>query len=269
MARLQRVNPGPSEHVHLSRLSVMDDFPEVFSWPKVHIWTFKSRYANRCLLSNTIIEADLTWVGKILFPSSFISHVEITFLRRRQPHRLWWEWHVSRWKCRVPSVWGSTCIPNEHRHLVLRPQNANETGPYFPVLVCRPLPRDVWHAVNLPFFVLILCACLWHLSCSQILGNGFSVGQFLFWAQMEQNEWYSFRWFLSDPSIVLAYSSSSQPLSHWPDSTRWVTQIAYMSLSYAVFLVIKANLDYIVRPVSKKKENNLVLLFILIKILRA
>lgn len=188
----------------------MDDFTGVFSWHKVHIWTFKSRYANRCLLSNRIIKPDLTWVRKILFPSSFISHVEITFLHRRQPHRLWWEWHVSRWKCRVPSVWGTTRIPNEHCHLVLRPQHANETGPYFSVLVCRPLSRAVWHAVNLPFFILIPCACVWHLgkSCSQE-----SRGMVIRWpispSGTDGTKWVAqFRWFLSDPLTVPSSSSS-------------------------------------------------------------
>lgn len=151
----------------------MDSFTEVFSWHKVYIWTFQSRYANRCLLSNSITKPDFTWVRKILFPSFFIFHLEIAFRCRRQPRGLWLEGSVWRWKWRSCQCEVSACISDEHccpgwdHRMLMKP--AIIFLSWFPGL----FPHKSWHAVNLLFSVLILCACVWHLgkSCSQEMGE--------------------------------------------------------------------------------------------------
>lgn len=77
--------------VLLRQTFCQSSYTEAFSWHKVHIWTFKSKYVNRCLLSKSIIKLDFTWVRKILFPSLCICHLEIIFHFRRQPYGLWLE----------------------------------------------------------------------------------------------------------------------------------------------------------------------------------
>lgn len=171
--RLLPVKPGTWEQVHQSRLCVTDSFTEVLFWHKVYIWTFKSRYANRCLFSNSITKPDLTWVRKILFPSFFIFHLEIAFHCRRQPRGLWLERNVRRWKWRVLSVRGErmhfrwALLPAWDHGMLMKP--AIVFLSWFPGL----FPHKSWHTVNLLFSFLILCACVWHLgkSCSQELGE--------------------------------------------------------------------------------------------------
>lgn len=150
------------EQVHQSRLSVTDSFTEVFSWHKVYIWTFKSRCANRCLLSNSITKPDLTWVRKILFPSFFIFHLEIAFHCRRQPRVLWLERNVGRWKWRVLSVRGErmhfrwALLPGWGLRMLMKPAIIFQQ-----VLVSRPLsPQILTHCEFAVFHSDSVCMCL-------------------------------------------------------------------------------------------------------------
>lgn len=167
------MNPGTSEQAHHSRLSAMDDFIEVFSWHETHIWAFKSRYANRCVLSNSIIKPDFTWVRKILFPSFFIFTWRLHFTIDDSPT-----------DCDENRTWGGgsvVSLQGEGAHAL--PVSAATQfwdhrmlmkGPLFSCLgLHASFPTDVWHAVNLLFFILTLCVCVWHLgkSCSQEFGG--------------------------------------------------------------------------------------------------
>lgn len=179
------------EQVHQSRLSVTDSFTEVFSWHKVYIWTFKSRYANRCLLSNSITKPDLTWVRKILFPSFFIFHLEIAFHCRRQPRGLWLERNVGRWKWRILSVRGErmhfrwALLPGWGLRMLMKPAIIFQQ-----VLVSRPLsPQILTHCEFAVFHSDSVCMCLasGQILFSRIGGIVYLLADFSFewrWDQM-------------------------------------------------------------------------------------
>lgn len=177
---------------------------EAFSWHKMHIWTFKSKYVNRCLLSKSIIKPDFTLVKKILFPSLYICHLEITFHFRRQPYGLWLE-RVSM-KAEYP-----VCVRWAHAFQirVMPPSSENmECWWNRPLFLClgfqASLPQlsdtlwihssPLWFCMNVAFG---------HKSFSQEFSRIlYLFGWFLLWAQMEQSKWYTFGRFLPNPYVL-------------------------------------------------------------------
>lgn len=175
----------------------------MFSWHKVYIWTFKSRYANRCLLSNSITKPDFTWVRKILFPSFFIFFTwRLHFTVDDSP------WTVIRKECEMVEV-AVLSVRGECMHFRwallprLRPQNANETGHYFSVLVSRPLsPQILTHCEFAVFCSDSVCMCLvsGQILFSRIGGIVYLLVDFSFecrWDEMND----SFRRFLSSSCV--------------------------------------------------------------------
>ena len=109
MIGLQPIKLWNSKLFSWRRFVVRAFILEAFSWHKVHIWTFKSKYANRCLLSKNIIKPDFTWVRKILFPSFNVFRLKVTFHFRQWPCGLWLEGGIgTSHQCEV-----STCISNQ------------------------------------------------------------------------------------------------------------------------------------------------------------
>lgn len=127
----------------------------------MHIWTFKSKYANRCLLSKSIIKLDFTWVRKILFPSLCICHLEITFHFRRQPYGLWLGRVSEKGEYPIGVRWAHAfqikVMPPS-----LRMWNANETDHYFSLLNFRSLRHK---CLTHSEFTLLLydSAWIWHM----------------------------------------------------------------------------------------------------------
>lgn len=188
--------------VLLRQTFCQSSYTEAFSWHKVHIWTFKSKYVNRCLLSKSIIKLDFTWVRKILFPSLCICHLEIIFHFRRQPYGLWLE-RVSE-KVEYPTrvrwarAFQMKAMPPSSENV-----ESNETDHYFSHGFQAFLPQvSDTHWIH---SLLYGSAWIWHLGkCffQEFSGISYLFGWFLLWAQMEQNKWYTYGRFLPNPYVL-------------------------------------------------------------------
>lgn len=145
-------------------------------------------------------------------------------------------WTVIRKECETGAScqWEvSACISDERCYPAWEHRMLMKPGivflPWFPGL----FPHKSWHTVNL-LFSFWFCVHVFGIWANPVLkswGNSLSVGGFLFWEQMEQNEWYS-SWRLLSSSCVCYFRN----LSYWPDSTCWMMSGSYRSLSQAFCL---------------------------------